>query len=139
MSHYLNVAQRENHDLKIWSVELVVSSETSARSLIKETRDPNKSKRLPSWDHSRPLYRSPAEFFRYIYVTKLNYQNYYFCSTASFSERICKGSKCYVSNVWGNKKQTEKSHGARQLSTRNGRENELKNPRPEYEKPWGWA
>lgn len=124
MSHYLNVAQRENHDLKIWSVELVVSSETSARSLIKETRDPNMSKRLPSWDHSGPLYRSPAEFFRYIYVTKLNYQNYYFCSTASFSERICKGSKCYVSNVWGNKKQTEKSHGARQLSTRNGRENE---------------
>lgn len=45
--HYValsKVAQRENHELEIWSVELVLSSETSARSLIKDKRDPEQVK-----------------------------------------------------------------------------------------------
>lgn len=48
LSHYLNVqvAQRENPDLEIWSVESVLSSETSVRSFIKREERPGTSQNV---------------------------------------------------------------------------------------------
>lgn len=48
LSHYLNVqvAQRENPDLDIWSVESVLSSETSVRSFIKREERPGTSQNV---------------------------------------------------------------------------------------------